>query len=85
MLVPSPTMEYELDDQGNVKHTALGAWTTAVFPNDILLVALELVPSEEALETGERLKVQISLSRSQARILAQNIMDAAEMPYLGKA
>lgn len=76
---------YDLDDQGNVKHAALGAWTAAVFPEDILLVALELVPSEEALDTGERVKVQMSLSRNQARMLGQNLLDAANAPYLPKA
>ena len=86
MPAPSQTaIPYVLDEHGNVKHTALAAWTTAVFPEDILLVAMELVPSEVALDTGERQKVQLSLSRNQARILGQNLLDAADAPYLSKA
>ena len=78
-------MPYELDEQGNVKHTALASWTTAVFPEDILVVALDVVPSEEALNTGERQRVQVSLTRSQARKLGQNLLDAAKTAYLPRA
>lgn len=80
-----PKTGLELDDRGNIKLFPLSGYQTHTIPDACVLLALELVPNEEAFRTGARTSLQVGIRAAQARELAQALLRAAEATEMGQA
>lgn len=70
-------MQWKLDAAGNIIVFPLAGWSTAVVPGHVL-VALEHVTTEAALETGERERIQLAMTNAQAIELARALLAASD-------
>lgn len=69
----------------SIKMTPLAGWTTHTLPQKHLLLTLDVIPSEQALQTGERLAYRVPMSSSQACELAAALLTGAEAAEMGQA
>jgi hypothetical protein len=60
-------------------------WTTHSLPGWHALIVWELVPNEQALKTGERLRIPMTMTSAQAREVAGMLLRTAEATEMGQA
>jgi hypothetical protein len=80
-----PSTGLDLDDHGNIILFPLAGYQTRTLPQANILLALSIVPHEQAFQTGERRSVQIGIRAPQARELAQALLRAADATEMGQA
>ncbi|WP_156295797.1 hypothetical protein [Methylobacterium aquaticum] len=69
----------------DIKLTPLAGYTTYTLPQSCILADLNVVPHEQAFQTGERRLLRVSMTSKQARELAQMLLNAAEATEMGQA
>lgn len=73
-------MQWEQDEAGIIA-LPVSMWAMLGAPQGLAL-ALDVVPSQEAFQSGERQRYQIAMTRDQAIELGRALIEAAQKPYI---
>jgi hypothetical protein len=68
-----------------VRAFPLSGYQTHTLPGANVLLGFELVPNEQALQTGARQHLPVTMTADQARALGQALLKAAEATEMGQA
>jgi hypothetical protein len=71
-------MEWERDEEGNIKLPRLTEYSTALVGGIALACQLKVVNSDAELEAGGGIPLQLAMSASQAIELGESLLLAAE-------
>jgi hypothetical protein len=74
-----------MTEEANVSAYPLAGYVVHTLPQSHALIVWELVPNEQALQTGERMKIPMTMTSAQAREIADMLVRTAVASEMGQS